>query len=882
MRFDVLGPLKIRRENVLLPVTGLKSRTIIACLALNPDELIDIQTLLNAGWESPPPRSAVHQVRKIVSTLRSNLGEGWDTIATFREGYMLKPPPELSDVVQFTRLYAQAMANPMATDEDLSRAYKALALWRGRPCEGSEPRGSDSRIAELLAQHRALLDRTLRAFGERGRCDELLAVVQTASRIHADLPDPLVGDKPADSPTFPEQRSAGATGPTGLGRASVRGGGSWCLPRDLRDFSGRADEVRQLVEWLSGSRSSAGLVTVHGMGGVGKSTLAVHVAHRIAPEFPDGQLFVNLGASVPSATLTVRDAAGILLSQLRVPDEDIPPSEQGRLARWRDLTARKRLLIVLDDAESAAQVESLLPASPSVCITTSRVDLHAIDAPHYLRLEVPPDHDCIAMLRGMLGDRRVDEEREQALELIRRFGNLPLALRLAAARLTTREFGTLSELLLALAQSASPADDLEVPGRSLVESLNMSLNSLDGTDLGAFLRLCLLPAPEFDEAAVAAGLGKDLDSARRVCRRLTDRALLQRVAAGAYRIHSQLAEAARAHIPSRVRVEEQRRVVADAMTYYGAAFGLDDSGRSSSSSIPRSDVLFATVRRSSELAGQLGLLPGFAELCLAWERPLTLYLDAEQQKLVWGLACEGARNHSEPLVRGRVLLAAARGHWHGGDAAAGLKSARRAWEEARRADDDLLRVHTLLWYSSFNWLCREVTTGVSHIARARMLLEGCGDDADEREIRRLSLEMDSNEAALRVQEGQFDLAAGLCRKVLDVADIDPRVRIMAGATLAESRIGTGQYGDALIASSAALREAERIRSPYGRALVLQQTAVALRALAKPREAVDAAERALSMASDVGSVRLINELTAFLDEESELSGCEEGSSAPGKP
>ncbi|MGJ3560466.1 hypothetical protein ACR6C2_25880 [Streptomyces sp. INA 01156] len=97
---------------------------------------------------------------------------------------MLKLPPKQSDVSEFCRLYDQAMSGPLASDDDLSAAYSALALWRGRPCEGSEPHGQERRISELMEQHRVLLNKTVQAFGDKGRSDELASILHVASKIH--------------------------------------------------------------------------------------------------------------------------------------------------------------------------------------------------------------------------------------------------------------------------------------------------------------------------------------------------------------------------------------------------------------------------------------------------------------------------------------------------------------------------------------------------------------------------------------------------------------------------------------------------------------------------------------------------------------------------
>lgn len=864
IRFDVLGALQIRHDNVLLPMAGLKNRTVISCLALHPEEPIPVEALLKAAWDDPPP-SAVHQVRKMISSLRSSVYDGYDLVSTSQNGYLLNVTPEHSDLAQFTRLWAQAMSSSLEDEADLARAHAALALWRGRPCEGSEPRGCERRMEELLDQHRALLGKTVRAFARHGREEELVAVLQVAARIHGDGAA-YEGAGRDGSPARPAaaEPAAPAAAATRREPPAELGVGRRCLPRDLRDFSGRTAEMGRLTQFLASGRPGPLVATVHGMGGVGKTALAVHVAHRTARHFPDGQLFVAIGESVSPGMNAVRDALGSLLRQLGVQDEDMPSSTDSRLVRWRDLTSDRRLLVVVDDAASAEQVEQLMPTSAhSACVVTSRVVLNAIDGALYVRLEVPSLEECLEMLCNILGAAVVDEDEAAATALVRMFDHLPLALRLASARLLTHEFLSLRELVRSLDDSESPADDLDLPGRSVLGQLNTSLIRMEQFDLDRYLKLSLLPAPELDEAAVSAATGMTTDQARRTCRRFTDRALLERVGTGAYRMHPLLARAAQTHVQASMPVEAQRRVVADALQYYKQSIGLIGSARVSPSPGPAAGLLFATLTRSATLASALDLHEAFADLCLAWERPVTLHLDVDQQQVVWGLALEAAARHRDPSARGYILLALSRCLWHRNAVAEGMDLTRRAREEAERAGDDLLRLRSLLRSSSFAWLSRDVPAGLGYLAESKALVDACRRQAGEAEVLRELMEVTSNEAALLAQREDFAAAARLSRQVVDAPDVDPRVRIMAGVTYAASQLGLRRYPEARMAEEDALREADRVRSAYGRALALQQAARTLRVLMRPDAAEAAAEEGRAAAREAGSTRLVEELNAFL-------------------
>ncbi|MEV4316697.1 NB-ARC domain-containing protein [Actinocrispum sp. NPDC049592] len=648
IRFDVLGPLRVRSDDALVQLSGRKYRTVVSYLALKPERSVAMEGLLDAAWGRQRPPSASHQVRKMISALRLSLDEGWDLVETSQDGYMLRLTPEQSDVSEFCRLFDQVMAGSLATDADLSAAYSALALWRGRPCEGSEPQSEERQIFELVEQHRVLLNKALPAFRERGRSDELTSILHAAAKIHGrpvhagsviTAPDVPVIDAPA-----PPDRPGSPVGPR-------------CLPRDLHDFSGRDREIGALRAMLSRAGAvQPAVATIHGMGGVGKTAMAVHVAHQLAQHYPDGQLFVSLDGFSCATTASVSSALGVLLRQMGIADEDIPSSEQGRLAQWRSVTSGLKLLIVLDDARAIEQVEPLIPPSgTSACILTSRIILNGIDGAQHISLEVPDEDECLEMLSRMVHQRFTGSQARDARALVQQCANLPLALRLAAARISTRDYVDFRELSDRLASSATALHELEVPGRSLVGRLMTSLTSLEDFDRDRYLRLSLLPCPELDEASIAASLGVSADWARRAYRRFADRALVQRTHSGAYRIHPLLLHAAHLQAQETIGYEEQRRVVQAALRHYKASNGLVGASRISPSRGPDGHVVLSTLTRSGELAKRLDLGAEFVDLCLAWEGLVRLLLDTRQQEVVWDLALEAADEHPDPLVRDRLL-----------------------------------------------------------------------------------------------------------------------------------------------------------------------------------------------------------------------------------
>ncbi|MFJ6756137.1 MULTISPECIES: NB-ARC domain-containing protein [unclassified Streptomyces] len=602
----------------------------------------------------------------MISALRLSFDQGWDLVATSHEGYMLKLTPEHSDVSEFCRLYDRAMSSAFASDEDLSVAYSALALWRGRPCEGSEPRGQEHWISELVEQHRVLLNKTVQAFQERGRSDELTSILRVASKIHRQPVHPhsdTAVPAPAGRPSSGTHARESPLPPPLPAWPGVPVGPN-CLPRDLQDFGGREREIDELHTLLSGQGPhSPSVATLHGMGGVGKTAVAVRLAHLLARHYPDGQFFVSLDGFSSSCTASVSSALGVLLRQKGIPDDEISSSEEGRLAQWRTITAGQRLLVVLDDARDIEQVEPLIPPSrDSACIITSRIILNGIDGAHHTSLEVPDEDECLEMLSCMLDQRFESLDTQDARALIQQCANLPLALRLAAARISTRDFLDLRELSDRLA-ATSVFNELEVPGRSLIGRLITSFTSLEDFDHDRYLRLSLLPCPDLDETSVAAALGLSTDLVRCACRRFADRALLQRTRAGAYRVHPLLLQAAHLEAQKKITFDEQRRIIRAAFLHYKASNGLVGSSRVSPSPSPDGHVVLRTLTRSAELAARLDLQQEFIELCVAWEGMVSLVLDTRQQEVVWNLVRDARQQSSEaawqhhpgPPARGHVM-----------------------------------------------------------------------------------------------------------------------------------------------------------------------------------------------------------------------------------
>ncbi|WP_377273279.1 ATP-binding protein [Peterkaempfera sp. SMS 1(5)a] len=316
------------------------------------------------------------------------------------------------------------------------------------------------------------------------------------------------------------------------------------LPYDTRLFTGRARELDQLLALARSAPagSAAGMVVISaidGMGGVGKSALAVRAAHRARAHFPDGQLFVDLhGHTAGTAPLTANEALDWLLRSLGVPPHQIPNDLSTRATLYRERLADTRTLIVLDNAASAAQVRPLLPGTPGcLVLITSRKRLTSLDDAHTLTVDVLPVADAVALLHEGAGAGRVPAGHPAAAELVGLCGNLPLAIRIAAARLRHSRSLRIESLVEQLRDQHQRLDHLADEDRSPAAVFGTSFAALTGPEQDLFRLLGRFPGQDFDAYAAGNLLGTDHLTAERLLESLLDHNLLVQRDPGRYRFH---------------------------------------------------------------------------------------------------------------------------------------------------------------------------------------------------------------------------------------------------------------------------------------------------------------------------------------------------------
>ncbi|MET8062616.1 BTAD domain-containing putative transcriptional regulator [Micromonospora sp. NPDC005313] len=598
MRFGILGPLRVGGGEAT--VTAGRDRTVLAVLLLRPGRVVPVEDLVDAVWEERPPATARTQLQSCVSRLRQRfvrLGLPAGTIVTDPAGYTIRVEAGELDAEVFASSVETARRDAAAGRLTEARQHyrAALALWRGPALAGIPARSVRQRARALDEQRLGVLEdcvdielrlrmaadlidelteavernplrerlrgQSMLALSAVGRHADALAVYREGRQIYAEE----LGIEPGAALQELHQRIL--AGDLALGGSESRATAPVrALPRTISDFTGRQQTVTRLVREIEeGSR----VQLIDGMAGSGKSTLAVQVATAVAGRFPDAQLFVDLYGHSERSPLSTAAAAATLLRQLGVPPERVPIDLADRLAMWRSELAGRRAVVVLDNAADAGQVAPLVPNGPDcLVLITSRRRLVGLDSGRPSSLPVLDSDEAVELLARVAGVERVTAEPEAAAEVARRCGHLPLALRLAGARLAHRPRWRVADLAQRLAGASDPLAELVAGERSVARAFALSYEQVSPGAQRVFRLLGLHPGAHADNRVPAVLAELPLPEAQDALDELVDAHLVEETEPGRYRLHDLIREYARMLGAQRESPEERRAATARLLNFH--------------------------------------------------------------------------------------------------------------------------------------------------------------------------------------------------------------------------------------------------------------------------------------------------------------------------
>ena len=300
------------------------------------------------------------------------------------------------------------------------------------------------------------------------------------------------------------------------------------LPRDIASFTGRRQELADLVDAAAGAGGVVGIYAIGGMAGIGKTAFAVHAAHRLAERFPGGQIFVPLhGHTAGQQPVAPADAQASLLLTIGVPAGQIPAGMEARMTLWRDRLAGRQLLLVLDDAASSEQVRPLLPgAGGSLVLVTSRRRLTALEDARTISLDTLPPGEAAGLLVRLAARPGLSPADPAVAEITRLCGYLPLAIGMLARQLHHHPAWSPTGRAAELAAAVDRLELLETENVSVAAAFDLSYADLTPDQQRLFRRLGLHPGADIDRYGAAALEGTGLAAARRGLEALYDQYLL--------------------------------------------------------------------------------------------------------------------------------------------------------------------------------------------------------------------------------------------------------------------------------------------------------------------------------------------------------------------
>lgn len=879
VEFRILGPLEIMVGPARLELGGIRQQTVLAALLLNANKVVAVDRLLEAVYADHLPSTSRAQLHISISSLRRIFAArcGAEVIATRAPGYVIRVDDGRLDSERFGELVAAARGAREDKKFDQAVAYyrEALRLWRGPALDGIDSqlvqeaayRLDEQRVTasedclklELdLGRHRELvaeLTQLVNEFPLRERLHgqlmlalyrsdrpaEALQVYQRARKIMVDELgiEPgeqlrlleyavLTSDPSLDLPTKPIEIQP------------VKHAAPCLLPADIADFTGREEQVEQISHHLLRSaedqiRLAVPIVVITGKGGVGKTTIAVHVSHRLADQFADGQLYADLhgGTLHPASPMQVLER---FLRALGVPGPRIPDGLDERAETYRGLVADRRVLVVLDDAASEGQVSVLLPGrATAAVIVTARRRLAGLPGATHVEIDAFKPGNSLDLLARITGVERAQKQHGAAAEIAGLCGHLPLALRIAGARLSARPHWSFREMVDRLTDETRRLDELRYGDLGIRANISLSYESIGEQSRQLFRRLALLELPVFSGWVSAALLDISFVRAQDLLDDLINAQLIEATATGSglygqYRFHDLIRVFARERLAAEEVSTERKSALARVL---GGLLNLAEEAH-------RRQYGGDYVRLRSDV--RTWALPG--RLVEQLLRDPLLWYDRERVTLSWGVRQAAKAGFAElcwNLAISAVTLFETRVYlddWR--------ETHEIALETARQAQD--VRGQAAMLYStgSLYMIEQQFDLARQTFVRAIALFETAGDDQGIALVMRHIAFLNRMSGRLGEATEQYERALTIFRHNKDQVAV---AYVLHG--LAKVKAEFGQLGDAKELLREALQLSRAARNGRVEAQVLHRIGEVRLMAGEPARAANAFELALARVRDIG-------------------------------
>ena len=895
MVLRLLGPVELVHDGRSLDVGGPRQRVVLAMLGLNINRTTSTEQLIDAVWGDRPPTTARGQIQVAISTLRKQFAQAGraHAITTRAPGYALELDTGSVDSLEFDRLATAAREDARAgrIQKAAATLRTALELWRGPALDGVPSDATQRAAAHLNDRRLAVLEERIRldlmlarheevcaeltaligrhplrerlyellmlALYRSGRQVEALEAFQRARRALIeemgiepgqelrDLEQAVLQQSPAldlcaplqgrNVPSLPAARSGAADPHDGAFRLVPRQ-----LPASISDFTGRRDHLDEIKDLLVASSRTGDpgyaipIVGISGPGGVGKSALAVRAAHEVNRHFPDGHLYADLHTA--SGDEQIASLLARFLRALGIPAKAVPDDAQERAEMYRSRLADSRVLVVLDGVTGAEQVTPLLPGSATCAvITTSRARLAGVPGVRSVDLAAFDIANALELLAGIIGRERVRAELDTAVELVNLCDALPLALRIAGARLASHPHWRIEWLVQRLRDERRRLDELSYRGLELRSTISLTYRALPPSAQRLFRLYSLVQAPDSPAWVAAALLDTDFASAEDILDVLVEAQVMDTVQypdalRPRYRFHDLVRAYAREELFAAEPPEERDAALARVL---GGWLSLVEEAH------------------REEYGGDYTTIHGSAK---RWTLPADAHADAgsrpmerlsgERRALVTAVRQAAAAGMDElcwDLALTSVTLFEAKGYFDDWE-----ETTRLAHEASARAGNRIGQAAMLYSLGTLQMFQTRMEQADECFGRARELFEAEGHDHGRALVLRNAAHLDcvrGDDAAMREK---YDEALAITRLVGDRIGEAHIMRSLAGWWLAS---GNTERARTLLEQALTISQEEKCRRVQ--AQVLQRFAELHLAVGRPRQAQETLQEVLRIVRDTG-------------------------------